>query len=195
MLTGMDAQAQDQSSLIAAVLHPGERVIWEGQSSGGGLATRTPPKQLALIPPAVGLILETLVSHWSGPLPVFTKLELFTGGALLMAPVYWFGREAQRTTYAITNQRLLVATGPERAKIRELTLAALGPMRIYYARRYGRILSFGKRGPHEREPVWSFLDSGAAEKRFLPWAVEDPEAVRQLIQTARDNYWTASPEN
>jgi hypothetical protein len=191
----MDVAAQDRSSPFPAILHPGERVIWEGQSRGGGLATRMPASQLALLPLAAGLILEALVSYRSGPLPVFAKLELFTAGALLMAPVYWFGREARYTTYAITNQRLLVATGPDRAKIRELTLAALGPVGIHSHRRYGRVLSFGKRGPHEREPVWTFLDTGAAEKWFLPWSVDDPEAVRQLIQTARDNYWTTSTED
>jgi hypothetical protein len=190
----MDAPAQDLSSPIAAILRSGEHVIWEGRSRGGGLAILMPARQVALIALAVGLGLETLVSRWSGPLPLFAKLELFTAGALLMAPVYCLGRRARNTTYAITNQRLIVANGPERGKIRELTLAELGPVQILYDQRYGRMLSFGKRGPHAWEPVWTFLDTGAAEKSLLPWTVDDPEAVRQLIQTASDNYWTSSPK-
>ena len=37
--------------------------------------------------------------------------------------------------------------------------------------------------------VWTFLDNGKAYKWYTPWIVDHQESVRQLIETARDNYW------
>jgi len=191
----MDDPVLEQASPIAGVLHPGESVIWMGHPKGGGLAIPSMPgRQLVVIAAGIGFIFETLAYHWAGPLPMFAKIELFAAGGLLMAPLYWLGREARRTTYAVTNQRLLMAVGPDRAQIRELTLAELGPAQICYDRRYGRILSFGKRGSLPAASVWKFLDSGKKDRWFDPWIVDDPEAVRQLIETASNNYWFSSRE-
>ena len=190
----MDA-VLDQANPITGVLHPGENVIWMGQPKDGGLAVPSVPgRQLVAIAAGIGFIFETLASHCAGPLPVSAKIEIFSAGGLLMAPLYWLGREARMTTYAVTNQRLLMAVGPDRAQIRELTLAELGPVRIYYDRRYGRVLSFAKRGPLNAASVWTFLDSGRKDRWFDPWMVDDPEAVRQLIEAASNNYWFSSQE-
>jgi hypothetical protein len=196
MLTRMGGPILDRANPIPAVLHSGESLIWMGKPKGGGLAVPSlPARQLVVIAVGLGLILEMLVDHWAGPLPALAKVELFAAGALLMAPLYWLGREARNTTYAVTNQRLLMSVGPDRAQIRELTLAELGPAVIYHHRDYGRVLSFGKRGPRNATSVWTFLDGGKADKWFDPWCVDDPEAVRQLIETASNNYWFSSREH
>jgi hypothetical protein len=137
----------------------------------------------------LGIILEALVSHWLGPLPISARFELFAAGGLLMAPLFFLGGEARKTTYAVTTERLLMAVGPDRGQIREVTLAELGPARISRHRYYGRVLEFKRRGPHSALPVWTFLDGRKTDKWFAPWTPDDPEAVRQLIETASNHYW------
>jgi hypothetical protein len=188
----MEAPVLDRASSIAEVIHPGERVIWVGQPGGG---VRMPPaRKLIVIAVGLGYIVETLVSHWAGPLSALNKIELFASGGFMMAPHLLLGRENRKTTYVVTNQRLLMAVGPDRGQICEVTLAALGPMRIYYEQGYGNALHFSKRGPEAAAPVWTFLDSGKPYKWYAPWTVNDPEAVRQLIQTASNQYWLGSRE-
>jgi hypothetical protein len=188
----MQAPVLDRASSIAEVIHPGERLIWAGQPGG---AVRVPPaRQLVVIAVGLGYIVEALVSHWAGPLTALNKIELFASGGFMMAPLFLVGREARKTTYVVTNQRLLMAVGPDRGQICEVTLTALGPMRIYYDQWYGNALHFAKRGPDAGAPVWTFLDSGKPYKWYAPWSVNDPETVRQLIQTASNQYWFGSRE-
>jgi hypothetical protein len=150
----------NEANPITRVLHPGENVIWMGRPKGGGLAIPLlPGRQLAVIAAGIGFIFETLVSHWAGPLPMFAKIELFAAGGLLMTPLYWLGQEARRTTYAVTNQRLLMAVGPDRAQVRKLTLAELGPAQIFYDRWTGVTEEFSplrSEGPLMRPPFGHF---------------------------------------
>jgi hypothetical protein len=87
-----------------------------------------------------------------------------------------------------------MAVGPARGQICEVTLAALGAMRIYYEQGYGNALHFSKRGPEAASPVWTFLSSGKPYKWYAPWTVNDPEAVRRLIESASNQYWFDSRE-
>jgi hypothetical protein len=68
----------------------------------------------------------------------------------------------------------MVAAGPEREKIRDVPLQAVDRVRIRN-NRSGRSLYFGLRG-QPGNTAWA--GSG--------WKVEDPEAVRQMVEEARD---------
>jgi hypothetical protein len=68
----------------------------------------------------------------------------------------------------------MVAMGPEREKIRDVPLDAVDRVRIV-SDRAGRRLYFGMLGK-PGDVAWA--GSG--------WRVEDPEAVRKIVEEARD---------
>ncbi|HEY1760306.1 MAG TPA: hypothetical protein VGG72_33335 [Bryobacteraceae bacterium] len=183
----------DRASPLTSVLTPGERLIWVGHPTRAG-RTLPAPRYLAMIVVAFGYLLERLVSSCIGsPLPILARLELFALGIIFVSPVFWLrhlDRLVEDTTYVLTNKRLLMAVGPDRAQIREVALAALAPVNIRWVHRNGRVLVFDRRGPGSSRAIWTFLDSGKADKWFTPWIVDNQEFVRQLIETARKDYWS-----
>ena len=99
---------------------------------------------------------------------------------------YPTGSETSQNPNAITNQRLLMALGPDRGQIREVALTDLASVYVHYRRRYGyNALNFTKRGQSTRMSVWAFVDSGKPDKWDSPWIPEDPLSVRQMIEDAR----------
>jgi hypothetical protein len=167
----------DGTELFQSVLAPGESLLWTGQRAG---AVRDTIVGL-LIPVimTVGLIrvFAKVSGYWTGPLPLYLRLEFGLIVALLVLPwiLAWRQfRRAKDTAYAVTERRLMVAAGPEREKIREVSLQAVDRVRIRNDRR-GRGLYFGLRGKPENV-VWA--GSG--------WRVEDPQAVQKMVEEARD---------
>jgi hypothetical protein len=183
----------DPTSSVTKVLSPGERLIWVGQPTRTVALPAT--RYLVMMAVGLGYLIEALVAYYAGPLPVLSRIELFVVGALLISPLWFLSRHDRDTTYAVTNRRLLMAVGPDRRQVREVTLEALVPVQVRYRYRYGIVLDFRKRGPGSRTPVWTFLDSGKPDKWYTPWSVDNPESVRQLIENAQNNYWFGSREN
>ena len=187
----MGASVLNPADLITPVLNPGERLIWIEQRRCGAIPLPA-VRYRVLIAVGFGFFFERLVTYAADSLSTFAQIELFIVGGLLLVPVLWRDGVHEATTYAVTNRRLLIAVGPARKQIRELTFAELGSVRVSYDRYgVGRILEFAKRGP-SGAPVWSFLDGGKPDKRFTPWKVDDPKAVQQLIKNANDQYWFGS---
>lgn len=120
-------------------------------------------------------------------------MELFAIAVLFLLPMLfcWYRFvQIRKTAYAITNQRLLVAVGAEREKIRTVDIRVLSPVRLSPSRQGGKVLFFSVRG---RESVWTFLTSGKADKwRGQTWRVENPESLRQLIESIRTAAVTAA---
>jgi hypothetical protein len=181
---------------FAGVLNPGERLIWTGQPKRRIQAVLR-PRYLVMLAAVIGCALVTWMSHLAGPLPIWAQIELIAAGGVFVAPLWFLGREARATAYAVTSRRLLMAIGPQ---IREVSLGELGPMRIHYVREYGTVLDFSRRGDGSRAgsgatpAVWTFLDTGKRDRVYRPWSVDDPEAVRQLIDAASNNYWFGAGE-
>jgi hypothetical protein len=189
----------DRDNPLAGVLRQAERVIWVGQPKARlRAALRT--RYLVMIAAVVVFVLEKFMSHLSGPVPVWAQIELVAAGGIFVLPLWYVGRETRATAYAVTSQRLLMAVGSDRGQIRELSLGALGPVRIHHVRYYGSVLDFSRRGDGTRQGsgarprVWTFLESGKPDRWYAPWSVDDPESVRQLIETASNNYWLEAPE-
>jgi hypothetical protein len=99
----------------------GRALIWLGRPTRGGL-TLPAPRYFAVIVVGFGYVFERLVAYCIGPpLPLLTQLELFGLGMLFLTTLFWvrrLDRLAEETTYALTNQRLLMAVGPEHGAAR-----------------------------------------------------------------------------
>jgi len=192
----------DHNNPLASVLQPGERLIWIGKPKRRDWA-RPKTLHLVTIAAALGWILERLTSYCLGPFPASVEIVIIAaGGALaLMVPFWFVGHQIRATAYAVTSQRLLMALGPNRRQIREITLGTLGSVRVHRVRWFGKVLDFAKRGDGTRAgsgarpTVWTLLENGTPDKRYAPWSVDDAESVRRLIETASDQYWFGSPEN
>jgi len=182
----------DCANPLPAVLRPGERVIWVGRPKGWQQGLPATP-YLVMLAAGLGLAADKFVFYCMGPLPPSTRMELLLFGGIsaviIIAPFYYLRRQVRETTYAITSQRLLMAIGPDRGQIRELTLGSLGSTRVHYVRNYGTVLDFTIRGAGPKRAVWTFLESGKHDRWYTPWKVDDPESVRQLIETASNDYW------
>jgi hypothetical protein len=184
----------DRENPIARVLNPGERLIWVGRPRRSAFLLPA-ARYLVLIAAGFGFFFERFVAYAVGSLSALAQIEFFIVGGLFLAPLLCLDRLDRGTTYAVTNLRLLIATGPDRKQIRELTFADLGSVRVHWRRTFGRVLVFARRGPVATTPAWSFLDSGKPDKGFTPWIVDHPESVQQLIKNANDRYWFSSGED
>jgi len=186
--------ALDRANPFAGVLHADERFIWVGQPKARIRAVlRT--RYLVMIAVVVVIVLEKFMSYLSGPVPVWAQIELVAAGGIFMVPLWYLRREVRVTAYAVTSQRLLMAVGSDRGQIRELSIGALGSVRVHRVRYYGKVLDFSRRGDGTRQgagarpKVWTFLDSRKPDRWYAPWSVDDPESVRQLIEAASNDYW------
>ena len=176
----------DALALLHSVLEPGERLLWSGQPKrtvGSSLVALAIPVMMLF---GFGNVFKTLLTKQREPLPLYLEMELVAVAGVLVLPFvfYWYRlRQAGITTYAVTNQRLLIAVGPEREKIRTLNIRALARVRMAPSRQGGRALFFSVRG---KESVWIFLTSGKADKWRGPiWRVDDPEFLERLIESTR----------
>jgi hypothetical protein len=176
----------DAPVLLHSVMEPGERILWTGQPAGSirALLAGLPISFVMLI--GFGNIFRLVLKMQTQALPVYLQVELFASAVLFLLPMLfcWYRFvQIRKTAYAITNQRLLVAVGAEREKIRTVDIRVLSPVRLSPSRQGGNVLLFSVRG---RESVWTLLTSGKADKwRGQTWRVENPESLRQLIESIR----------
>jgi len=87
-----------------------------------------------------------------------------------------------------------MALGPQRKDLRAVALTALGRVQIVSRRGAGRELLLNPRRPERTffgpKSVWTFLETGEADKRATPYLrVDDPTSVQQLLENARNAVW------
>jgi hypothetical protein len=101
-----------------------------------------------------------------------------------------FGFRGDRTkAYALTNQRLLMTVGPRREDVRMVALTALAPVEVMRQPKHDKMVRFRLPGSgllDYARPIWTCLDSGRVDAwSDSRWYVDDPDAVRKLIEDAR----------
>jgi hypothetical protein len=187
-----------RKSLLTSVLKRGEQLLWAGEPRRPWLSLPA-LRYVVMIAIAAGYLFKELVVHYrtaSEPLSIFLQMELITVGIALWSPAFLVlmtRRQDRNITYAITNQRLLMALGPNRDQIREVALTDLASVQVHYRRRYGyNALNFTKRGQSAQMPVWVFADSGRPDRWDSPWIPEDPQFVRRMIEDARAKLYPLS---
>jgi hypothetical protein len=124
--------ATDGTAGIRQILRPGERVLWQGQPIHRAFQFRggswfLVPFTFIWLAFAVFWEVTAFVSHapaffllWGGMFVVF-------GLYISIGRFYVAGREAKRTIYAVTDQRILIIGGGIRTRLQELSLRTLPP--------------------------------------------------------------------
>lgn len=181
----------DGDALFRSVLHPRENLLWIGEppyASG---------RRLGAV--AIGLLFVVAVAifFWNVPIPPhvgFWRTARFVFGVALFCTAPFslirFGLRGDRTkAYALTDRRLLMTVGPRREDVRMVALTALAPVEVMRRPKHDRIVQFSlpsKGLTSFTRPIWRCLDSGGMDLwGDSSWYVDDPDAVRKLIEDAR----------
>jgi hypothetical protein len=119
------------ATALRSVLHPGERVLWEGQPDVGAYSMRG---AWYLIPFSLlwgGFAIFWEVMAITSGAPIFFLLWgipfVALGLYLIFGRVFVARREAARTFYAITDRRVLIESGAFRRTFTEIDLRDLPP--------------------------------------------------------------------
>jgi len=170
-------------------LDPDERLLWSGRPAQGLLLR---PSDLFIIPFSLlwcgfAIFWETSVARMNAP-----GFFLLWGGMFVAIGLYFVvGRffvdafQRARTTYAVTDRRVLILSGLWARSARTLALEGLGEIDLRERRDGSATLTFG------RDPVggWTWGGNGwPGSRRTAAPAFEgiaDGAAVLRLIQDAR----------
>jgi hypothetical protein len=175
------------TSAMRELLRPGERLLWSGQPNVRGYVLQG---GWFLIP--FTLVWLAFAVFWEatailGGAPIFFWLW---GGMFVAIGLYiafgrlWVAsREAHRTTYAVTDDRIVVVSGAFGQRLAEAPLDMLTTLSME-RRRDGRgLIHFTDPGP------WQFWLPGWPGSRAQPlgfYAVEDVDRVFRIIEQARE---------
>lgn len=141
-------------------LRPAERILWEGQPDVGAY---TFSGSVLLIP--LSIMWAAFAFFWEssviarGAPPLFWLWGIpfvLIGLYMLVGRFFIARREAQRTWYAITTERVLIQSGAFRPRLTELDLTNLPPIELTGGRRGTGTITLGNTGPYGRMfgPAW-----------------------------------------
>jgi hypothetical protein len=175
-------------SSVRSWMAPDERLLWEGKPDVGAYSMRG---AWYLIPFSI---------LWAG-FALFWEFNVLTGGApfffgLWGIPFVLFGlylvfgriwvarREARKTTYAITNRRVLIVSGAFRPSFTALELRALPGAQIDEDRDGRGSITFGTITGFQLPPGWPSMGARYAKlPAFL--AIADVRKVFDIYDRAR----------
>jgi hypothetical protein len=175
-------------SSIRGLLRPGERVLWEGRPDIRAYSLRG---AWFLIPFSIlwggfAIFWEySAITRGAGPFFILWGIP-FVAIGLYMAfgRIYVARREAANTSYAITDQRVLVETGAFRRRLTQLDLRDL-PMAQLEDGGGGRgSITFGASGYFRVPPGWPTLGMYGQPAAFM--AIPDAARVFRTLQDAKD---------
>jgi len=127
----------------------------------------------------IGVILSGApIFFWLWGIPFVLVGLYMIGGRFLVAR-----REALRTWYVITSQRLVISSGAFRTRTVELDLTNLPPTELSQARNGTGTISFGQTSAYERMSGFAWWGMGAARPAFV--AIRDADRVLEAISDAR----------
>jgi len=183
----------DGRVLFQSVLNPQENLLWVGE----------PPfaagRRIGAV--AIGLLFVFTVAIFFITFPVphhmgFRRTAGLVFGVALFCTIPFslirFGLRGDRIkAYALTNQRLLITVGHRNEDVRMVTLTALAPVHVtgYSYPSHDKMVQFSLSAtgsPYLSRPIWVRLDNMRVDSWIGPtWYVDDPDAVRKLIEDAR----------
>lgn len=173
---------------IDSLLHPGERVLWQGQPDvrayslrgawylipfsflWGGFAIIW---EVAVLVSRAGLLFDL----WGIP---FVAIGLY----LIFGRIPVARREARRTHYAVTNQRVLIVTEAFGRRIVEMALADLPPAQLEERSSGLGTITFGTTiGGFRPPPGWPTMGMHAQAPAFT--SIRDAARVYRIVQDAK----------
>jgi len=181
----------DGRALFQSVLDPREKLLWVGEppyASG---------RRVGAV--AVGLlfVFAVVLFFKAAPMPPHMGFRRTAGLVFAVAlfctipfSLIRFGLRGDRgKAYALTDRRLLMAEGPRREDVRMVALTALAPVEVIRQPKHDKMVQFSLPGEgllRYAQPIWTCLDNGRVDTWSDSWwYVDDPDAVRKLIEDAR----------
>lgn len=172
---------------IGSLLQPDERVLWQGQPDVWDYSMRG----------AWYLIPFSLL--WGG-FAIFWEISALTNGAgpffalwgllfvaiglyLIFGRILVARREAYRTNYAVTNQRVLIVGGAFGRRTTEMALADLPPSRLDEGASGLGTITFGAMTGFRPPPGWPTMGTYAQVPAFA--SIRDAARIYRVIQDAR----------
>jgi hypothetical protein len=171
---------------IRGLLRPGERVFWSGQPNSRDYALQGGCFLIAFTTVWFGFAVfwETIALLGGAPIPflLFGALFVSIGSYFAFGRLWVAYREARRTTYAVTSDRVLFVSGSRSQS--ELAVDALPSLRMDRRRKGRGVIWFSDPGPWGN---WMSMWPGYGAPRPLAfYAIDDVDRVFELIRQARD---------
>lgn len=172
---------------IASLLRSDERVLWQGQPDVWAYAMRG---AWYLIP--FSLLWGGFAIFWeisavtSGAGPFFALWGLFfvaIGLYLIFGRILVARREAYRTNYAVTNQRVLIVGGAFARRTTEMALADLPPTQLDEGASGLGTITFGAISGFRPPPGWPTMGTYAQVPAFT--SIRDAARIYRIIQDAK----------
>lgn len=173
-----------------ALLRPAERIVWEGQPIPRRWVLT--PADIFLIPFSImwgGFALFWEAAVLSTPAPFFFKLWgvpfVLVGLYLMFGRFFVAYRQAQSTWYALTDRRVLIASGIFRSNLTEIDLRSLPALNVQTSSDgVGTISLSSAPASWTSQLNWSPWMAMSAAPAFR--AIPDAPRVYQLMQEARE---------
>ncbi len=173
---------------IGSLLLPGERVLWQGQPDARASALRGAWYLIpfSLLWGGFAIFWEfSVLSSKAGPFFALWGIPFVAIGLYLI-----FGRipvalrEARRTHYAVTNQRVLIMAGAFSRRIIEMALDDLPPAQLEVGSSGLGTITFGTAiGGIRVPPGWPTMGMYAQAPAFV--SVRDATRVYRVVQDAK----------
>jgi hypothetical protein len=176
------------STSFGSLLLPGERLLWEGSPDVNAFSLRG---AWFLLPFSIlwgGFALfweaSVLTSRAPGVFALWGIPFVLAGLYLIFGRIPVARREARRTRYAITDQRVLLLRGAFGQQVTEIDLKDVPSPQLERGRRGIGTISFGPAPSAFRAPPgWPTLGMYAQPPAFL--TIPDAERVYRILQDAR----------
>ena len=175
--------------MIGPLLHPGERVLWQGEPDMWAYSMRG---AWYLIP--FSLLWGGFAIFWeisaiaSGAGPFFALWGvpfIAVGLYLIFGRILVARREASRTHYAVTDQRVVILGGAFTRRTIEMALTDLPPCQLEQGGQGLGTITFGTAISGFRPPPgWPTMGMYAQSPSFA--AIPDAARVYRIIQDARE---------
>ena len=175
---------------LRTYLLPDERILWEGQPDVRSFMLRG---WWFIVPFSIlwgGFAIFWEVSAWRGGAPPFFLLFgipfVLIGLYMIFGRFYVAAREAENTSYAVTDGRVLILAGAFRPSLVELDLLTLPSAQLDEGRDGVGTITFGAMTGYMRlPPGWPTLGMYRMPPAFQ--SIRDSRRVFEMLQQARAN--------
>jgi hypothetical protein len=176
-------------SLIEPILRPGERVLWEGQPDVGAYSLRGAWYLIpfSLLWGGFAIFWEvTALTQGAGPLFAIWGVPFVAVGLyMIFGRLFVARREARRTHYGVTDQRVLLFTGAFGCRTTEMALRDLPPAQLEEQSSGLGTITFGTTlGGLRPPPGWPTMGTMAQSTAFV--SITDAARVYRIVQDAKD---------
>jgi hypothetical protein len=168
-------------------LRPGERILWSGRPNLNAYAMRGVwyllPFSIVWLGFAIFWELGVISSRAPFPFALFGIPFVGMGVYMVFGRLIVATREAERATYAVTDQRVILITGAFQPAIVEMDLADLPPVQLAEAGSGVGTITFGPAMGYRVPPGWPTMGQALRPTAFE--SIPDAATAYRILQDAR----------